>query len=54
MLQEGRQRHAERLGELADGGGAAAKLLKHRAPRRIGERMEDIIERGGLIRHMPN
>jgi hypothetical protein len=47
MLDEARQRHAERLGELADRALSAAEPRKHRAPRGVGERAEDCVEPGG-------
>ena len=49
MLDEARQRHSERLGQLAHGVFAALESSQHRAPRRVGERAEDGIEAGRLI-----
>ena len=46
VLDEPGQRHAERLGELANRTLSAAEPRKHRAPRGIGERAEDCVEPG--------
>ena len=48
MVADGRKRHAERLGELADGARAAQQLLDDAAACRIGERLECEIERDHL------
>lgn len=37
MLLHARQRHVEPVGEIRDGCIAAAKLLKHATPGRVGE-----------------
>src|SRR6516162_1571571 len=41
MLDEGRERHAIGLGELAHRGPANAQALKHIAPRRVGQGPKD-------------
>ena len=47
MLDKTRQRHPERLGQLADRMLAVAELRQHGAPRRIGERAEYGVETAG-------
>ena len=49
VLHEAGQRHAVRLGELGDGGGARAELLEHAAARGVGECGEHEVELVGLI-----
>ena len=50
VLHDRRQRHGERLGEIADTDGVAvAQARQQRPPRRIGEGGERAVERGGLI-----
>jgi hypothetical protein len=44
MLDESRQRHAERLGQLADRAVAVPELGEHGTPSGIGERTEDRVE----------
>ena len=44
MLDESRQRHAERLGQLADRAVAVPELGEHGTPGGIGERAEDRVE----------
>ena len=44
MLDESRQRHAERLGELADRAVAEPEPREHGTPSGIGERTEDRVE----------
>ncbi|GIL40035.1 hypothetical protein TMPK1_22720 [Rhodospirillales bacterium TMPK1] len=51
MLHHRRQRHGQRLGEFADGGGAAAQPLDHDPSRWIGKRLKDEIERGLIVKH---
>ena len=52
VLDDGRQRHRERLGELADRGRALAQPGDDRAPARVGEGTEGPVERGiGNGRH---
>ena len=45
VLRDRRQRHLERLGELADRAFAAGELRQHRAARGIGQRGEGRVER---------
>ena len=53
MLREGRQRHPERRGEFERRARPARQALHHGAPRGIGERAEDAIERRTTFRHVP-
>ena len=46
MLNEPRQRHAVRFGELGDGQGTCAQRFEHGTARRIGERCEDGVKIG--------
>jgi hypothetical protein len=46
VLDEARQRHVVRRRQLADAGPAAAELLQHAPPRRVGQRGEHEIELG--------
>src|SRR5579871_4838566 len=48
------QRHVERLGELADGRLALREPRKDRAPRRIGERAEHVVEMRRIVSHAAN
>jgi hypothetical protein len=53
--RDGRRRHLERLGELADGGRAGRKALQHMAASGVGERREHGVERVDVtINHMVN
>jgi len=52
MLDEPRQRHIERLGQLADRALAVPEPSEHGAPRGIGERAEDCVEpRRRIVNH---
>ena len=54
MLQKRRQRHAERLCQLAHSSRPAAKPFEHRSSRRVGETVEHAIQLGCLlVRHTP-
>jgi hypothetical protein len=53
VLHDRRQRHGQRLRQLAHRGGAEAQPLHERAPRRVGERLEDEIERSGAHASTP-
>jgi D-aminoacyl-tRNA deacylase len=44
VLHDGGERHGERLGQLADGGGAAAEAIDHCASAGIGEGTEDKVD----------
>ena len=50
MLVDGRQRHVERLRELADRGRPARQSLDDDAPSRIGESLEDAVERSSMVK----
>ena len=51
VLDDGGERHVERLGKFADRGGAAGKAIDHEAPARIRQGMIDEIEPRGLVKH---
>ena len=52
VLDDRGERHVERLGQLADRRRAAREAVDHRAPRRIGQRVEHAVERGVMVKHM--
>ncbi len=49
VLEDGRQRHVERLGQLADRRPAAGQPRQHGAARRVGERAKHRVQPGFLI-----
>ena len=51
VLHHGRERHGERLRELAHRRRAEGQLLHHASPRRIGQRLEHQIELVRLVKH---
>src|SRR5580704_8599504 len=54
MLQDRRQRHGQRLGQLADGGGATAEPLHDGPPGRVRQGMKHTVERGTIVSHRTN
>ncbi len=48
------QRHGQRPGELGHRRGALAQPLHHRPPGGVGERAEQAVQIGRLVKHMPN
>jgi hypothetical protein len=49
MLDDGGERHRERLGELAYRGRAATQPFDQRPSGRVGQRLKEKIERGILV-----
>jgi hypothetical protein len=49
VLDESGQRHAERIGKIADRALAVTQPREHRAPCRVGKRAEDRIEAAAVI-----
>lgn len=54
MLQDRRQRHLERLGQLAHRRRAAAQMLHHTPPGRISEGVKHTIQITGIVKHATN
>src|SRR5439155_9747477 len=54
VLGERRQRHLERLRQLAHRGRTAAQSFKHSPSGWVREGLKDTIERDGLVRHLPH
>lgn len=54
MLKKRRQRHVERLREIADGGRPGTEGGQHRAPGGVGEGMKRIVEAALLVSHVAN
>ena len=53
MLDEAGERHAERVGQRADGLLTDAKAREHGAARGVGQRAEDAVETGAcIVNHM--
>jgi len=52
VLGDGRERHREARGELADRAIAVRQARDDRAPRRIGQRGESGVERGMTVNHV--
>jgi hypothetical protein len=52
MLGRGRKRHAERGGEIAHIALSAGQAAQHRAPRGVGEGVEDGVEGRVLFNHV--
>ena len=51
VLHDGRERHGERLGEVADRDRAPAQPLDHRATRRVGQGPEGVVELRRVCHH---
>ena len=51
VLHEGRQRHVERLRQLADARGAAAQPSQYGPASGIGNRLEDAVQRLRILLH---
>ena len=54
MLDDGRQRHRQRGRECADARGADAELLDDPAAGWIRERLQELVDVGGLVNHALN
>src|SRR6516225_1022523 len=53
VLHHRRQRHRERPSQLTDRSWSTAQPLYHRPARQVGEGMEQVVEIGRLVKHMP-
>ena len=52
VLQDGGQRHVQRAGQVAHRRRPVNESLHHRPPGRVGQRVEDPVQRRTLVRHV--
>ena len=50
VLDHRRERHVERRRQIADGGGGSDETLDHLPTRRVGQRVEETVER--MVKHV--